>query len=135
MTKPPTVVDLTWTHDLAFTATSGTQTITLDGNSQDGPSPVQTMAMSLAGCMAIDVAHMLTKGRAPFRTLRAHLVADRAQENPHRFLRATLTFIIEGDVARDVVERAVSLAREKYCSVWHSMRQDIEFTTTVDIKP
>ena len=31
-----------------------------------------------------------------------------------------------------VVDRAITLSRDKYCSVWHSMRQDIEFHVTFD---
>jgi hypothetical protein len=34
-----------------------------------------------------------------------------------------------------VVERAIALSREKYCSVWHSLRQDIELITAFDIVP
>ena len=42
----------------------------------------------------------------------------------------TLHFTVEGDAPDDDVERAIALSREKYCSVWHSMRQDIELTVT-----
>jgi putative redox protein len=128
--KPPTVADLRWQHDLVFEATSGTQTITVDGDSREGPSPVQILAFSLAGCMAADLAHMLTKGRHRFRALQGHVVGDRSQENPHRFVRLTLHFVVEGDVPGDAVDRAIALSHEKYCSVWHSMRQDIEFHVT-----
>jgi putative redox protein len=128
--KPPTVAVLRWQHHLVFEATSGTQTITLDGDSREGPSPVQTLAFSIAGCMAADLAHMLTKGRHPFLGLQGRVVGDRSQENPHRFVRLTLHFVVEGDVPGDAVDRAIALSREKYCSVWHSMRQDIEFHVT-----
>jgi uncharacterized OsmC-like protein len=46
----------------------------------------------------------------------------------------TLQFTIEGEVPGDVVDRAIALSREKYCSVWHSMRQDIPFAVTHDIR-
>ena len=36
--------------------------------------------------MTMDVAYILTKGRQPFRALRSHLVADRAQDEPHRIV-------------------------------------------------
>jgi uncharacterized OsmC-like protein len=36
---------------------------------------------------------------------------------------------------RDAIERAVALSREKYCSVWHSMRADIDFMTLIDLHP
>ena len=107
----------------------------LDSAGVAGPSPVQALGFALAGCMATDVAHILAKGRHPLRGLRAHLIADRSQEDPHRFVRVTLHITVEGDVPADTVERAIALSREKYCSVWHSMRQDIVFTTTHDVQP
>ena len=130
MRKPPTVVDLTWVGDLKFSGASGTASMMLDSAGVAGPSPVQALGFALAGCMATDVAHILAKGRHPLRGLRAHLIADRSQEDPHRFVRVTLHITVEGDVPADTVERAIALSREKYCSVWHSMRQDIDFTVT-----
>ena len=134
MAKPPTIVDLTWVGDLAFSGTSGEASMTLDSAGLAGPSPVQALGFAIAGCMTTDVAHMLTKGRHRFRALRSHLVADRAPDDPHRFVRMTLHFTVDGDVPGDAVERAIALSKEKYCSVWHSMRQDIAFTTTHDIR-
>jgi len=129
VSKPPTIADLTWQHDLVFEATSATQRMMLDGDSQLALSPIQTLAISLAGCMAVDVAHILAKGRHPFRAIRAHIVAGRAQDTPHRFLKVTLTFTVEGELSSESVGRAIALSHDKYCSVWHSMRQDIAFTT------
>lgn len=133
--KPPAIVDLAWQHDLVFDASSGTQRLTLDGDSSAGVSPVQTLAMSLAGCMAMDVAAILAKGRHPLRAMRAHLQADRAPQHPHRFLTISLNFVIEGNVPSDAVARAIMLSRDTYCSVWHSMRTDIEFTTNFEVRP
>jgi putative redox protein len=131
--KPPTVIDLTWLGNLKFAGTSDHASITLDSAGLAGPSPVQALGFALAGCMTTDVAHILTKGRHPFRALRSHLVADRSPEDPHRFVRMTLHVTVEGDVPTDAVERAIALSREKYCSVWHSMRQDIEFVTSYEV--
>ncbi len=131
--KPPTIVDLAWLGDLKFTATSGDATITLDSAGAAGPSPVQTLGFALAGCMAMDVAHILTRSRHVFHSLRVHLVADRAADDPHRILRVAIKFGIEGAVPADAAERAVALSRDKYCSVWHSMRQDIALETSVEI--
>jgi len=133
--KPPTIVDLTWLGDLRFGGRSGQASITLDSAGLAGPSPVQAFGFALAGCMTTDVAHILSKGRHPFRALRSHLVADRSPDEPHRFVRMTLHVTVEGQVPADAVERAVALSREKYCSVWHSMRQDIEFVATHDVVP
>jgi hypothetical protein len=44
-------------------------------------------------------------------------------------VHVALSFIIEGNVPREAAERALQLSRDKYCSVWHSMRQDIDLLT------
>jgi putative redox protein len=84
--------------------------------------------------MTTDVAHILTRGRHPFRALASRFVGDRAQDDPHRFVRMTLHITVDGAVPPDAVERAIALSRERYCSVWHSMRQDIEFVTSYDVR-
>jgi putative redox protein len=134
MAKPPVVADLTWLGDLKFQAVSARTSITIDGDSTAGPSPVQALVFALAGCMAADVVFILAKGRHVVRALRARLTAQRAQENPHRILRVDLHFDIEGVVPGDAVERAISLSRTKYCSVWHSLNPDIDFQVTSDIR-
>jgi putative redox protein len=105
----------------------------LDSAGIAGPSPVDALVVALAGCMSIDVTHILTRGRHPLRGLRSHVIADRAAEDPHRLLRVALQFTIEGDVPSESVARAIALSREKYCSVWHSMRQDIDLTVTFEL--
>ena len=134
MAKAPTVVDLVWTSGLVFAGTSNTASITLDSAGAAGPSPVQALAFALAGCMMMDVAHILTKGRHAFQALRAHLVADRADDDPHRIVRVTMDVTVTGPVPSDAVGRAIDLSREKYCSVWHSMRQDVPFVTSFAIE-
>jgi putative redox protein len=131
--KPPTVVDISWIDDLRFSVTSDKAAITIDSAGLAGPSPVQALGIALAGCMTTDVVHILTRGRHPLRALRSHLVAERAQDDPHRFVRVTLHVTVEGRVPRDAIERAIALSRDRYCSVWHSMRQDIDFQVTFDV--
>jgi putative redox protein len=134
VSKLPTVVDLNWTGDLTLTGTSDKASLTLDSAGIAGPSPVQALGFALAGCMTIDVVHILTRGRHPLRALRAQLTAERSPTEPHRFVNIALHFAIEGPVPADAVDRAIALSRDKYCSVWHSMRQDIEFTVTHDVR-
>jgi putative redox protein len=131
--KPPTVVDLIWTGNLEFAANLKNSAVIIDSNGITGPSPVDALGAALAGCMSIDLAHILTKGRHEFRALRTHLVAGRAQDDPHRLVDVALHFVIEGTVPREAIERAIALSREKYCSVWHSMRQDIALQVTFDV--
>ena len=135
MAKPPTVIDLAWLGDLRFAGHSDHASITLDSAGLAGPSPVQALGFALAGCMTMDVAYILTKGRQTFRALRSHLVADRADDDPHRIIRMHLQVTVEGELAAEAVARALALSYEKYCSVWHSMRQDIVFTTSHDVHP
>ncbi|MFN7984791.1 MAG: OsmC family protein [Vicinamibacterales bacterium] len=130
-----TRTDLVWTRELEFTAQLSKTSIVLDSAGIAGPSPVETLAASLAGCMAIDLVHILSRGRHDVRALRASLVANRASTEPRRFLSVTLHFDIEGGVPADAVTRAVELSRSKYCSVWHSMREDIDLQVTFDLVP
>ncbi len=80
--------------------------------------------------MGIDMAHILSRGRHPFRDIRARLEGERSPEDPHRLVSVALRFTIVGDVPVEAVERAIALSREKYCSVWHSLRQDIDLQVT-----
>jgi putative redox protein len=128
--KPPTDIQLVWEHDLVFGGTSGGVGMTLDSASAAGPSPMQALGFALAGCMAMDVVHILKKGRHDLRGLRARLVGQRANEEPRRFTSIELHYDVTGGVPKEAVERAIELSREKYCSVWHSMRQDVELKTS-----
>lgn len=143
--KPPKVTDLVWLGDLRFAATvhrtprpdadpaPEPPALVIDSAGIAGPSPVDALGLALAGCMAMDLAHILTRGRYPFRALTSHLVAERAPENPHRLVRATLHFDVAGAVPAEAIDRALQLSREKYCSVWHSLREDIVLTVTFDV--
>ena len=133
MAKAPTTLELIWEHDLVLSGKSGEARMTLDSAGVAGPSPVQALAFGLAGCMAMDVVHILRKGRHDLRGLRVDMLAERAQEDPHRITRVELKFTLTGDVPKDQVQRAIDLSHEKYCSVWHSMRQDIGFAATFTI--
>jgi putative redox protein len=131
--KPPTTLELIWEHDLVLKGHSGDATMVLDSAGQAGPSPVQALAFALAGCMGMDVVHILRKGRLDLKGLKISLSAERAHEDPHRITTVAIDFTVAGDVPKDQVQRAIALSHDKYCSVWHSMRQDIAFTTTFSV--
>ena len=133
MSKPPTTITMAWQGDLRFSAVAGSHTVTIDGDSQAGWSPVQGLAISIAGCMAMDVVDILRKGRHPLRAVDARFEGDRAELPPRRFVRIRLTFVVQGDVPVDAIERAIALSREKYCSVSNSLRPDIEFITGYEV--
>ena len=96
---------------------------------------MQALGFALAGCMAMDVVHVLRKGRHDLRGLTVGLTAGRADEDPRRFTSVALEFTITGNVPPEPIQRAIDLSRQKYCSVWHSLRQDIELTATFTVVP
>lgn len=133
--KAPTELDLAWDRELVFNGRSGDSSIVLDSASKAGPSPVQALVFALAGCMGMDVVHILRKARQDLRGLGIHLVAERAQEDPHRVTAVTLDFTVTGAIPESQVQRAIDLSHDKYCSVWHSLRQDIRLDTRIHIQP
>ena len=135
MGQPPLAATLTWQGDLRFEASSGKNSLVLDGNSTVGASPMQTLAFSIAGCMAMDIVDIVRKGRHPLRGLEAQFNGARAESHPHRFVAVQLNFVIHGDVPQQAVERAIALSREKYCSVYASLRPDIELVTSFEVRP
>ena len=135
MPKPPVLASLTWTDALRFDVTSARISTVVDGDSNAGASPVQMLVIALAGCMAADLVDIVRKGRYALTAFRAEIVAERAPEPPTRIVTANLRFHLEGNVPPAAVERAIALSRDKYCSVWHSLRQDIQLTTAYDIIP
>jgi len=74
------------------------------------------------------------KGRHQLLALRADLVAERAPDPPRRVLRATLRFVLRGNMPATAIDRAIALSRDKYCSVWHSLRSDIELLTSYEVE-
>ncbi len=126
-------LELVWEHDLVLGGKAGEAKMTLDSAAIEGPSPVQALGFALAGCMAMDVVHILKKGRHDLRGLKVELVARRADDDPHRVISVALHYAITGSVPDDQVQRALDLSHDKYCSVWHSMRQDIAFEATFTV--
>jgi len=129
--RPPVTVALEWKGGLRFAGTGAAGgELLMDGDSAAGPSPVQLLAFALAGCMAADLVHILTRSRVPPSGVRVTFNGQRAEEDPRRFVRIGLRFEVEGAVPPEKIERALALSRETYCSVWHSLRPDIEFETS-----
>src|SRR5919107_1820234 len=110
--KPPTTLELVWEKELVFAGQSVNASIVLDSAGDAGPSPVQALGFALAGCMGMDVVHMLKKGRHDLRGLRIELVAERAQDSPHRFTSIKINFVVNGPVPKDQVQRAIALSHE-----------------------
>ena len=109
--------------------------LVIDGRSQAGPSPVEALGLALAGCMAVDIVDILIKGRYEVGSFVTDLRAERAPEPPSRFTAVTMHFRLATNAPAHAIERAIELSHDKYCSVWHSLRQDIPFATTYEVVP
>jgi putative redox protein len=132
-TPEPVVLDLEWLGEHRLRGRAGGVEMVLDSPPVAGPSPVQALAFALAGCMAMDVLVVMKRGRFDLKGLTARLAAERAPTDPRRIVKVALHYTVTGDVPPDRVQRAIDLSRDKYCSVWHSMRQDIELSTSFEI--
>lgn len=135
VTKPPITATLTWQGDLKFRAATPRAEIILDSQTTAGPSPPEALAMALAGCMAIDLADIIIKGRHQLTSLEVRLTGERRDEPPRHFVHFTLHFLVGGAVPGHAVQRALDLSRDKYCSVWHSLRRDMTLDTTFEVNP
>lgn len=107
--------------------------ITMDGDARLGPSPMEALLLSLAGCTGSDIVSILGKMRVPLAGLAVSVEGERADGEPRRYVRIRLRYEAEGvpPEAQPKLERAVELSLARYCSVLHSLRPDIELTTEV----
>ena len=109
-----------WKHDEVFEGTTEDgKSITLDGNSAHvhGPSPMQAVLMGLCSCTSVDVVNILKKKRQNLTALRVTAHATQADSPPRVFTHIKLIYAVHGKVGRKAVEDAVSLSKNKYCSV------------------
>ena len=109
-----------WKHDEVFEGkTENGNTIILDGDSAHthGPSPMEAVLMALCSCTSVDVICILKKKRQPLTGLRVSAVATQADAPPRIFTHIKLTYAVRGKLSRRAVESAVSLSKNKYCSV------------------
>lgn len=109
-----------WKHDEVFQGTTEDgKSITLDGDSAHahGPSPMQAVLIALCSCTSVDVVNILKKKRQDLTALRVSANAVQAETPPRVFTHIKLTYSVRGRLSRKAVEDAVSLSKNKYCSV------------------
>jgi putative redox protein len=113
---------VTWSHGMSFTGTADSGfSINLGtdpsvGGDNDGFRPLELMAISLAGCTAMDVISILKKKQQNITAFEVRVHADRAPEHPKVFTRITVEYLVQGhQVDPGAVERAIALSEEKYC--------------------
>lgn len=111
-----------WQENLAFTATANSGlTLQLDAKQEVGGEgkgfvPLELMAVSLAGCTAMDVISILKKKRQDVTDFEVKVDVDRAKEHPKVFTHATILYLVTGhNVDETAVLRAIELSAERYC--------------------
>jgi putative redox protein len=110
-------------ENFGFKARAGNHEMILDtaveiGGNDQGFRPMELMLVSLAGCSAIDIIHILNKGKHAIRSYTATVEAERRDELPRIFSTIDMIITVDTDAPDTVLERAVKLTKEKYCSVY-----------------
>lgn len=99
-----------------------------------GPRPMEMLLLGLGGCSAIDVVHILRKGRENVADCVVEIEAERAPTDPKVFTRIHMAFRVSGEgLSRTKVERAVSLSAEKYCSASIMLGKAATITHSVEL--
>ena len=126
---------------MAFAAETGSGHLFMMDGSPDGggrnlaPRPMETVLAGTGACTAYDVVLILRRGRHDVTSCRVELESERAATDPKVFTRIHMHFRIAGrDLTEAVVERAVRLSHEKYCSA-SAMLSTAEMTTSFEIVP
>lgn len=125
---------------MAFSAETGSgHLITMDGAPEGGgrnlaPRPMETLLAGAGGCSAYDVVLILQRSRQKVSGCRVEIHAERAETDPKVFTRIEMRYIVTGtDLAPNVVERAVKLSHDKYCSATAMLVKTAEIESTIEI--
>jgi len=113
-----------WQGNMTFTGTADSGfDIQLDAHQKVGGEgkgfvPMELVAVSLAGCTAMDVISILRKKRQDVTDFEVRVEAPRAEEHPKVFTRATIAYLVTGHgVEEKAVLRAIELTAGSYCPV------------------
>lgn len=118
---------LTWEKDLVFTARIRGYAIDFDADAKEGCIPTDSLLMSISGCLAIDMVLFLKKMKADIKSFDIETIGERNPVPPKYFKAVQMNIRIAGKgITPKKLNRAISLSQEKYCSVYHSIRKDME---------
>lgn len=86
------------------------------GGADDGFRPMELMAVSLAGCTAMDVISIMTKKRQQVEAFEVRVRAQRATEHPKVITEAVIEYLFTGhDIQEEAVRRSIELSARQYC--------------------
>ncbi len=126
---------LTLQRDLYFVGmTQRGYEVEYDVKYEEGCSPTETFLLSIAGCISIDVVHILRKMRCNVTQYEVEAEGVRNPTPPQSYKSVDLKINISGEgITPKKIDRAIALSIDKYCSVYHSLRKDIDVNVTYDI--
>jgi putative redox protein len=121
-------VKLNWNGRSRFTCVNagGVETA-IDAEEESGASPVELLLEALGACASADVISILEMMQTPAAKFEVALKADRHWTEPRYLTSARMLFDVWGDgITPDKLVRAINLSISKYCSVYHSLRDDLK---------
>lgn len=99
-----------------------------------GPRPMEMLLLGTGGCTCFDVVSILKKSRQAVSDCYVELDAERAEADPKVFIRIHMHFVVTGkDIKPEVVEKAIKLSAEKYCSASIMLGQTAEITHDFEV--
>ena len=129
-----------WTTGMTFLAETGSNhLLSMDGAPEGGgrnlaPRPMEVVLAGAGGCTAYDVVVILKKNAQDVTGCEVRLEAERATTDPKIFTRIHYHFTIRGrNLKRNLVEQAVRLTHEKYCSATAILAKTAEITKDFEI--
>lgn len=86
------------------------------GGNNDGFKPLELMAISLAGCTAMDVMSILRKKQQAVSAFEVVVQAQQPETHPHVFTSARIVYKLTGEnLNESALRRAIELSATKYC--------------------
>ena len=129
-----------WGHGMTFVAKTGSNhLVAMDGAPEGGgrnlaPRPMEVLLAGAGGCTAYDVAGILKKNNQDVTGCDVRLAAERAAADPKVFTKIHYHFTVRGrSLKRNLVEQAVRLSHEKYCSATAMLARTAEVSKDVEI--
>ena len=126
---------LTWQRDLYFLGTTQRgYEVEFDVKYEEGCSPTETLLLSIAGCLSIDVVHILKKMRCEITFYEMSAEGRRRLTPPQYYESIDLMIHISGKgITPAKIDRAIELSQNTYCSVYHSLRKDLVVNVKYEI--
>ncbi len=130
-----------WSGDgMSFLAETGSNhLLAMDGAPDGGgrnlaPRPMETLLAGAGGCTAYDVVVILKKNGQDITGCEVRLEAERAATDPKVFTKIHYRFKVRGrNLKRNLVEQAVRLSHEKYCSATAMLEKTAAVTKELEI--